>query len=305
MSTELAFYGKINDPINAVEKLGAWFARSGMFGCDKPEQGAVLALHCMCTQKSPVEISSRYHILEGTLQKKAVAILAEFRMAGGRHKWIRTGDDGLVAELELTAKDGSAITTKYTIEQARQSGLVRDKSNWVKNPGDMLRARAITKAVKMLCPELIIDANVSDEEIVAADPLAFVGQSTPPANTTPAPAPTTKAAEPTIDVPSEVIPPAPAPIPEPTPATPPSPELAYLDQATGLLSAASQAKILSIIGDKETEVFQWMIHRQWLKEGQTLANLSLPRAQKIIGKPTEFLSVVAKSTPATTATATA
>ena len=86
---EIQLYTKLNDPITAIEKLGLMFAKSGMFGCERTEQGQVLAMICLAEMKSPTAIVRDYHIIDGKLSKKSLAALADFRGAGGKHKWKR------------------------------------------------------------------------------------------------------------------------------------------------------------------------------------------------------------------------
>ena len=94
MNTQgIELYSRINNPIDAITSIGDFFAKSGMFGCEKVEQGRVLAMECLATNKPPSVIARTYHIMDGKLSKKALAALAEFRGIGGKHKWIKDGTD--------------------------------------------------------------------------------------------------------------------------------------------------------------------------------------------------------------------
>lgn len=157
MNIEL--YSKLNNPIEAIDRVGEIFAKSGMFGCDRLEQGKVLAMICLAEQKSPVEITRDYHIVDGKLSKKALAALADFRRKGGKHKWIKTGDEVPINEDSREAIgeftfEGNSITQRFSIADAKKAGLIKPRSAWEKSPSNMLRARVISNAVAMLAPEI-------------------------------------------------------------------------------------------------------------------------------------------------------
>ncbi|MCP4638870.1 MAG: hypothetical protein GY851_00480 [bacterium] len=162
----VTLYQNISDPIEAIDKMGEWIAKSGMFGCDKVEQGRVIALACLSEQKSPLEIIGTYHIIGGRLHKRADAMLADYRAAGGKVIWLNVGDDGEKAEAKFEC-DGNALTLQYTIEDAKRAGLVKPKSNWQKDPGSMLRARLVTKACRMLMPHVAIGGDTNGSEDTA------------------------------------------------------------------------------------------------------------------------------------------
>lgn len=163
---EIQLYSKLNDPLSAITQLGNMFAKSGMFGCDRAEQGQVLAMICLAEMKSPTAIVRDYHIIEGKLSKKALAALADFRNAGGRHKWIKTGDEGKDDEREAVGEfefQGNKLTVKFSMADAKKAMLIRPRSAWDKQPANMLRARVISNAVAMLAPEIYAGDESNDE----------------------------------------------------------------------------------------------------------------------------------------------
>jgi len=164
----IELYTKLQNPIEAIDRLGEMFAKSGMFGCSRVEQGKVLAMICLAEQKSPVHILRTFHIIDGQLSKKALASLAEFRKAGGRHKWILDGSDGIKATGAFTF-EGNTVEVSYSIEDAKRQNLsMKPGSNWAKTPSNMLRARVITNAIAMLCPEIFAGDDSDNEPQVAA-----------------------------------------------------------------------------------------------------------------------------------------
>lgn len=154
----IAIYQRMNDPLDAITKMGQMFASSGMFGCTKLEQGQVLALACLVQGKDPFELMQNYYIINGSLSMKSVAVLANFMRAGGRVKWYSALNDVVQAEADFEIGENKLDHAIYTIENAETEGLIAgpNKNNWKVRPADMLRARLITKAVRMIAPGIIM-----------------------------------------------------------------------------------------------------------------------------------------------------
>lgn len=158
-------YAKIENPMTAIAELGNMFHKSGIMGVATPGDGAVVALTCMCEGITPLEFAKTYHIINGRPSMRADMMHAKFRGAGGKVTWINMGDDGKAAEATFEF-DGQSAQIKYTIEDAKN--VVGDKldkpdSNWKKDRGAMLRARLITKAIRILAPELIAGVYTPEE----------------------------------------------------------------------------------------------------------------------------------------------
>lgn len=169
MENQISIFDKVADPIVAIERMGTWLAMSGMFGCTKPEQGMVIAMHCMTMRISPVELMRTYHIIEGKLSMKSDAMLAGFQTAGGTVKWIQYDDKASIADFTF---QGTTNQISFTLEDAKKAGLYPGKpdkngnpSNWSKRPDAMLRARLISKAVRMIAPT--VNAGIYTPEEVA------------------------------------------------------------------------------------------------------------------------------------------
>lgn len=158
-------YAKIENPMTAIAELGNMFHKSGIMGVATPGDGAVVALTCMCEGITPLEFAKTYHIINGRPSMRADMMHAKFRSSGGKVTWLNMGDDGKAAEATFEY-DGQSAVIKYTIEDAKN--VVGDKldkpdSNWKKDRGAMLRARLITKAIRILAPELIAGVYTPEE----------------------------------------------------------------------------------------------------------------------------------------------
>ena len=158
-------YNRMSDPLAAVERLGEIIASSGMFGCTKVEQGQVLALQCISEKKPPLELAKTYHMIEGKLSMRADAMLAKFQMSGGTVKWTRRDDK--IVEATFTLRNNS-LPFSAKIEDFVANGVAvsRDgkmKDNWKKFPRQMLTARVISEAVRLLAPEVVFGVYTPEE----------------------------------------------------------------------------------------------------------------------------------------------
>ncbi len=158
-------YAKIDNPMTAIAELGKLFHQSAIMGVSTPGDGAVLALTCMCEGITPLEFAKTYHIIKGRPSMRADMMSAKFRQAGGKCNWINLGDDGKEARATFEY-DGQSLEIAYTIQDAKN--VVGDKldtpdSNWRKDRGAMLRARLITKAIRIIAPELIAGVYTPEE----------------------------------------------------------------------------------------------------------------------------------------------
>jgi hypothetical protein len=156
-SNATAIYQRMQDPMLAIKEMGQMFAASGMFGCTKVEQGQVLALACLIEGKSPFELMRTFHIIGGNLSMRSSACLAQFQQKGGRCTWLSALNDEKEACATFSIGGQELERATYTIEDAKREGLLGGANpNWKTRPPDMLRARLITKAIRMLAPGIVV-----------------------------------------------------------------------------------------------------------------------------------------------------
>jgi hypothetical protein len=269
-------YDKVNDPMAAATQLGEWIARSGMFGCERVEQGAILAMQCLVERKAPLELAKHYHIIGGKLSLRADAMLALYRERGGKVRWLQFDDNGAKARWTY---DGNDIELGYSAEDARRAGFLpgRAGSGWAKFPAEMMRARLISKAVRMLAPEVCTGTYTPEEleDIQRPSPTTVaVGVTT---SSIPAPVPAAVAVEVNVAE-AEVV--------------PAENELTPQKQVFKLLTDAD----LLHVGRA------FLQSKNWIPEDGNLSMLSAARAAKILAKPEAFLAAVksaANTQPAT------
>jgi hypothetical protein len=164
----LSIFDRIQDPLKAIDQLGDWFARSGMFRCSKVEQGKVLALACLVERRNPLELMREYHVMEdGTLAMRADNMQARFENDGGTVEWVRT--DAEVCEIKLEhPKAKKPITVKVTMAELKDAGVAVKgdgtlKANYRRSGRQMLRARAISEGIRMIRPGIIVGIVTPEE----------------------------------------------------------------------------------------------------------------------------------------------
>lgn len=228
---QIAAYKQMTETLSACKELGA--SLQVTYGLNSPHHGQIMMLTCLSEGLSVSNYHKRYHP-DGTM--RASAIQAEFLHRGGVIEWEDIGDDGKVASAKFSHPklQPMPLYLRYTIEDAqRQVGdkLSKDGSNWKTNPGAMLRAALIRKAIKIIDPgviggyddfndinptpatvQVVSDSPVDDREARRQELLAqqTTAEEVIDVESTP---------KPEVEAKSE-----PAPEPAPEPATEPAPE---------------------------------------------------------------------------------
>jgi hypothetical protein len=191
MTNELVSYQQALhlDTFSQIEKLGEWMGTSGMCGVKTIQQGKIVALSCVLMGINPIEFEKSYHVIGGKVVKKSMAALVEFRKAGGKFLWIRTGDetkfdpenpDDCYAEIELEF-EGIKLKYRYSMAMAVAEGLVKSGSRYSTIPGNMLRARCCSNGIPLVCPEIYAGIDIDDNLEMSREISSRVAVSAPPA----------------------------------------------------------------------------------------------------------------------------
>jgi hypothetical protein len=181
------FYSRIGTSLEAVKELGSWIARSGVFNCQKDEQGNMIALECLATRKTPFDFKREFHLVNGSLTMRSDAMLAGYRTRGGKVIWKQFDSTAAIGVWKF---DGNECEIGFTTEDAKIAGLLPAKagSGWQKDPAAMLRARCISKAIRMLAPEVVAGVYTPEEVADFSATPSAPAQPTPtrqPVNVTP------------------------------------------------------------------------------------------------------------------------
>lgn len=165
MEKTLSLFTNVSDPVGAAMQLGEAFAASGMFGCTKPAQGAILALQCLTSGLTPFEVTQTYHLLDGKLSMKADAMLGRFVAAGGKVIWGTRTSERVKARWIYRDND---LEMEVTMQELVASGVALGKGgelkdNYKRHPRQMLTARLISEAVRLLAPDVVSGVYTPEE----------------------------------------------------------------------------------------------------------------------------------------------
>jgi len=95
------------------------------------------------------------HIIEGKPTLSA-DLIRGLILRSGKAKYFRCTERSATSATFVTKRIGDPeMSLTYTIEEATAAGLVKEKSGWVKNPADMLVARAGSKLARLAYPDVV------------------------------------------------------------------------------------------------------------------------------------------------------
>ena len=154
-------------PIQSMAELaqaGKLIAQSGMFGINNDAAGFVVVATCHQQGITLLDYARTYHTVENKPSMKADAMAAEFRKRGGKYKIVNR--DAVEARA-LFSFEGQDQEFSYTMERAVEAGINKSKNgikhNWKSFPENMLWARMMSNAVRVLCPEIVAGLYTPEE----------------------------------------------------------------------------------------------------------------------------------------------
>lgn len=290
---EIDIYSKLQDPIAAIDRIGEFFAKSGMFGCDKIEQGKVLAMVCIAQKKSPDQVLREYYLIEGKLSDRADAMLAKFMQQGGKFKIASKTPDR--AEIHLS-RDGQTFVSTLTWEEVQKEPFVHDRSggfkkNWRTPRARMqtLWARAVSDGVRTIAPDVVCGLYTPeelDDQVSSAAPLTLDKTEVSVEQPKPQPKAETK---PVVDAEVVKVEEKPGTLEASNTETTP-PATSGIELPASLVESLEKA-----IGEHGPAAVKYMRFKQWIKPDQNHRHLDETTARKIINFKTQFIEKVLES----------
>jgi hypothetical protein len=145
---------KVDYGIQAIEKMGEYFAQSGLFGMKNKAQAIALMLIAQAEGMHPALAARDYDVIEikGSFRPalKAKAKLARFQAAGGKVQWVAYTPEACEAVFSHPSAP-NPLTIRWTMDDAKRAGL-NGKDNWRNYPRQMLSARVISEGVDKCYP---------------------------------------------------------------------------------------------------------------------------------------------------------
>jgi 5'-3' exonuclease len=106
-----------------------------------------------------------FHIIEGRASLSAGAMVATVLRSGLAEYFrpVSFSDTEATFETLRRGEGNKPVTLTHTIEMAKTGGFVKDKSGWVKNPVDMLVARAQARLARMIYADILAGLYTPEE----------------------------------------------------------------------------------------------------------------------------------------------
>lgn len=118
----------------------------------KPNAIAAAILTGIELNMGPMESLREVNVVKGRPTLSSGCMLARAIRAGVRVEWMESS--ATTSRLKLT-RSGVSYEQAWTIEDAKRAGLLDKDGPWRTYPAAMLRARAISAAVRAFCPDVI------------------------------------------------------------------------------------------------------------------------------------------------------
>lgn len=118
----------------------------------------------------PMQALREIHVIEGKPTLSANMMLALAIRAGVRHQWLRADEDE--ARIRLTRAGFDPHEEAFSISDAKRAGLA-GRGNWAKHPRAMLKARAISAAMRAYCPDVLGGSVYVEGEIEHEEPQRY------------------------------------------------------------------------------------------------------------------------------------
>lgn len=154
--------------LDDMARFGEQVARSNMFGSINPDQGAVIVAACYQRGIDLLQFSETYNIVHGRISMRADAMLGRLVELGGSYEIIQRDSERAAIKAEFkSAKGEFSITKDEALSEPfskDRSGNIKEKYSTPRGLMQMLWARAVSDAVRTVCP-IANQGNYTPEEV--------------------------------------------------------------------------------------------------------------------------------------------
>lgn len=113
----------------------------------------------------PIQSFTRIHVIEGKPSLSAEAMGALVK-ASGKYRLVEKAGDDKAAEVAVYEKSGDGWdylgSGRFTIQNAQEAGL-KNRNNWKSYASDMLWARALSRACRRHCSDVVMGFYVPED----------------------------------------------------------------------------------------------------------------------------------------------
>ena len=153
--------------ISEAQQLAKWALDSRLFGSYGSAPAILMIIMAGRELGMPTMHALRaFDVIDGKPTLKADAIRALI-LRSGKAEYFRVIErTDTVATFATKRKGDPEVVLSYSIEEARVAGLIKPGSGWVRNPADMLIARASAKLARLVYPD-VVHGVYTPEELAA------------------------------------------------------------------------------------------------------------------------------------------
>lgn len=155
-------------PFADMQQMAKAIADSRLFGLTDVNQVLALGMVAQAEGHAFATAARDYHVISGRPALKADAMMARFQAAGGKVNWEVYTDERVTGT--FSHPNGGSLLVTWTIDQARNIGLVKPGSGWQKFPRAMLRSRCISEGIRSVYPGSVTGF-YSPEEVQDFEPV--------------------------------------------------------------------------------------------------------------------------------------
>ena len=153
-----------------IMSLGSVLVRSGMFrSTTNAEQAVAKILAGREYGLGPVTSMTHIYVIDGKVGMSASLIGAKIRQHPAYNFQVVNHDDAQCS-IEFYYQDKPAGVSDFTMQHAKDAGLIRRGGAWEKYPRNMVYARALTNGARWYCPDVFGGAIYTPEELGAQEP---------------------------------------------------------------------------------------------------------------------------------------
>ena len=151
-----------NNECEGIDRAASWTVAAGFGGFKNPEQAKLVMLLALSQGEHIGRAVHDYHVINGKLVLKSESMLSRFQHSGGTIRYTQYTDEAVT--VEATHPAGGTLAVTWDIAQAKRAGLLGNQL-WAKHPRAMLKARAVTEAVRALYPACLTGVMTTEEAI--------------------------------------------------------------------------------------------------------------------------------------------
>lgn len=147
--------------VDEAMRLGQIMGASGMFEGVKPEQAVAKVIAGRELGIGPMAAMRGIHLIKGSVRLSAELVATLIKRSGRYDFRAEVGDDH--ATVTVFDRGEALAPVTFTLEDAKRAGLVAGDGNWRRYPGDMCFTKAVIRAARRHCPEVIGGAVYMDD----------------------------------------------------------------------------------------------------------------------------------------------